>query len=98
MKLTSIQVEQTLSQIHAEAIPEDDPVISELSDIFGDHTFFIDDNGLNIVEPIETGSNVQSAQVVNVADWRDADMTKLAAHEPEPTNVFVTLDVHRRSH
>jgi hypothetical protein len=98
MKLTSIQVEQTLSQIRAEAIPEDDPVIPELSDLFGDHTFFIDDNGLNIVEPIETGSNVQSAQVVNVADWRDADMTKLAAHEPEPTNVFVTLDVRRRTH
>jgi hypothetical protein len=98
MKLTSIQVEQTLSQIRAEAIPEDDPVISELSDLFGDHTFFIDDNGLNIVEPIEAGSDMQAAQVVNVADWRDADMTKLAAHEPEPTNVFVTLDVRRRSH
>jgi hypothetical protein len=25
-------------------------------------------------------------------------MTKLAAHEPEPTNVFVTLDINRRSH
>jgi hypothetical protein len=98
MKLTSIQVEQTLSQIRAEAIPEDDPVIPELSDLFGDHTFFIDDNGLNIVEPIEAGSDMQAAQVVNVADWRDADMTKLAAHEPEPTNVFVTLDVRRRSH
>jgi hypothetical protein len=98
MKLTSIQVEQTLNQIHAEAIPEDDPVISELSDLFGDHTFFIDDNGLNIVEPIETSRGIQSAQVVNVADWRDADMTRLAAHEPEPTNVFVTLDMNRRSH
>jgi len=98
MKLTSIQVEQTLSQIRAEAIPDDDPVVPELSDLFGDHTFFIDDNGLNIVEPIETGGRLQSAQVVNVADWRDADMTKLAAHEPEPTNVFVTLDVSRRSH
>lgn len=98
MKLTSIQVEQTLSQIRAEAIPDDDPVISELNDLFGDHTFFIDDNGLNIVEPIETGRDVQSAQVVNVADWRDADMTKLAAHEPEPTNVFVTLDMCRLRH
>ncbi|MBO0758185.1 MAG: hypothetical protein J2P54_20240 [Bradyrhizobiaceae bacterium] len=98
MKLTSIQVEQTLSQIRAEAIPEDDPVIPELSDLFGDHTFFIDDNGLNIVEPIETDSDLQSAQLVNVADWRDADMTRLAAHEPEPTNVFVTLAVNRRTH
>ena len=98
MKLTSMQVEQTLNQIRAEAIPENDPVVSELNDLFGDHTFFIDDNGLNIVEPIETGRDIQSAQVVNVADWRDADMTKLAAHEPEPTNVFVTLDIKRRSH
>jgi hypothetical protein len=98
MKLTSIQVEQTLSQIRAEAIPEDDPVISELNDLFGDHTFFIDDNGLNIVEPIESSNDVESAQVVNLADWRDANMTKLAAHEPEPTNVFVTFRTHRRSH
>lgn len=98
MKLTSIQVEETLSQIHAEAIPEDDPVISELSDLFGDHTFFIDDNGLNIVEPIESGNDLQSAQLFNVADWRDANMTKLAAHEPEPTNVFVTFGTNPRSH
>jgi len=98
MKLTSIQVEQTLNQIRAEAIPEDDPVISELNDLFGDHTFFIDDNGLNIVEPIETGNDRQSAQVVNVADWRDANMTRLAAHEPEPTNVFITLGANHRSH
>jgi hypothetical protein len=98
MKLTSIQVEQTLSQIRAEAIPEDDPVISELNDLFGDHTFFIDDNGLNIVEPFESGNEVQSAQVVNLADWRDANMTRLAAHEPEPTNVFVTFRANRRSH
>ena len=95
MKLTSIQVEQTLSQIRAEAIPEDDPVISELNDLFGDHTFFIDDNGLNIVEPIERSNDVHAAQVVNVADWRDADMTKLAAHEPEPTNVFVRFGTYR---
>lgn len=31
----------------------------ELNDLFGEHTFFLDGNGLNIVEPVQTG--VESA-------------------------------------
>ena len=41
MKLTSVQIEQTLSQFQAQAIPEDHPVLPRLNELFGDHTFFI---------------------------------------------------------
>ena len=51
MKLTSTQVERTLNQLQAEAIPDDHPVIPQLQRVFGDHTYFVDDSGLNIVEP-----------------------------------------------
>jgi hypothetical protein len=37
------------------------------------------------------GSGAQSAKVVNVANWSDADPNRLEPHEPEPTDVVVTL-------
>ena len=93
MRLTSDQVERTLSQFQGQAIPEDHPVVPQLSKLFGDHTFFLDSNGLNIVEPIEAGpeAGAQPAQVVNLANLADETLTKLAPHEPEPTNAIVDL-------
>ena len=38
MKLTSAQVERTLTQFRGEAIPDDHPVIPQLNDLFGEHT------------------------------------------------------------
>ena len=68
MKLTSAQVERTLGQFEARTIPDDHPVIPQLNDLFGEHTFFLDRNGLNIVEPAEAaaGAAAQSAKVVNL--------------------------------
>lgn len=93
MRLTSAQVRQTLSQFDAQAIPDDHPVISQLSNIFGDHTFFLDANGLNIVEPADPPLEGRAAQVVNVANWADSEMDRLAPHEPEPTDVIVELEL-----
>jgi hypothetical protein len=56
VKLNSAQLERTLGQFEARAIPEDHPVIPELNDLFGEHTFFLDRNGLNIVEPAEAAA------------------------------------------
>ena len=46
MKLTSAQIERTLSQFEAQAIPESHPLLPRLNELFGDHTFFLDSNGL----------------------------------------------------
>src|SRR5690349_11037992 len=99
MKLTSAQVERTLSQFQAEAIPDDHPVIPQLNNLFGEHTFFLDSLGLNIVEPADAGaerptgraSPTQSAKVVNLATWSDDNPTRLEPHEPELTDVVVVL-------
>ena len=92
MKLTSAQVERTLTQFQGEAIPDNHPVIPQLNSVFGEHTFFLDSRGLNIVEPAEAaGSGAQSAKVVNVANWSDANRNRLKPHEPEPIDVVVTL-------
>ena len=95
MKLTSAQVERTLTQFEGQVIPDNHPVVPQLNSLFGEHTFFLDSHGLNIVEPAEVsgaGAGVQSAKVVNLANWSDANPTRLEAHEPEPTDVVVIVD------
>jgi hypothetical protein len=93
MKLTSAQVERALTQLQAQAIPENHPVLPQLNKLFGDHTFFLDSNGLNIVELTSepAGERTQAGRVVNVANWSDATESQLAPHEPEPTDAIVEL-------
>ena len=92
MRLTSAQVERTLSQFEAQAIPDTHPVVPQLSELFGDHTFFLDGNGLNIVEPTEPPqAGIQAGRVVNLANWSDEGLTSLAPHEPEATDAIVEL-------
>jgi hypothetical protein len=93
MKLTSAQVDRTLSQFEAQAIPDNHPVVAQLNELFGEHTFFLDSNGLNIVEP--TGETHEEgpheAKIVNLANWTDANLTSLAPHDPEPTGTVIEL-------
>jgi hypothetical protein len=91
MKLTPAQVERTLGQFDAQAIPDSHPVVPQLNDLFGDHTFFLDSKGLNIVEPVDEVPRAGAARVVNVANWSDANLTSLAPHEPEPTDAIVEI-------
>jgi hypothetical protein len=93
MKLSSAQVEQTLSQFEAEAIPDEHPLVPRLSELFGDHTFFLNRDGLNVIEPNEAAhAGPHAGTVVNLADWSDEHSTSLALHEPEPTEIVVILE------
>jgi hypothetical protein len=91
MRLTPEQVERTLDQFDAQAIPEDHPVLPRLNEVFGDHTFFLNSTGLNVVEPTEPASGADTGVVFNLADWSDEDLTKLAPHPPQATEVMVVL-------
>jgi hypothetical protein len=93
MKLDTAVAERTQSQFGAQAIPENHPVVHQLNSLFGDHTFFLDANGLNIVEPTgATDSGARTAQVIKLAGWSDNDRTSLAPHEPQVTEVVVVLE------
>jgi hypothetical protein len=93
MKLTPALVERTLGQFEAQALPENHPVVPQLSKLFGDHTFFLDAEGLHIIEPSGASeSGVPTGQVVKLASWQDANRTGLAPHKPEPTGLIVALD------
>ena len=92
MKLNSAQVERALKQFEAQALPDDHPVVPQLASMFGEHTFFLDSGGLNVLEPTEaTESEAPAGMIVNLAYWSDETLTKLSPHEPEPTGVIVNL-------
>lgn len=92
MKMSAMLVEQAISQMDAEPIPEDHPAVEQLTRIFGDHTFFVDRDGLSIVEPAEEPEpGVQTGEVIKLASWSDERRTTLAPHEPEPTDQVVIL-------
>jgi hypothetical protein len=93
MKLNSTQVDRTLSQFHAEVLPDNHPAVRQLNDLFGDHTFFLDGSGLNVLEPAEMPEKeVQAGEIVSLASWSDETLTSLRPHEPEPTGVVVVLE------
>jgi hypothetical protein len=102
MRLSAAQVEIAASQLQAEALPENHPLIPKLNELFGDHTFFLDSHGLSVVEQADreaaTGSSTPSADrtavVVNLANWTDSNPPKLEAHEPELTDSVVTLSTN----
>ena len=53
MKLSSERVNQALGQFDAQVIPENHPTVPQLTELFGEHTYFLDGTGLAIVEPAE---------------------------------------------
>jgi hypothetical protein len=89
MKLNAELIDRTVSQIHAESIRDDHPMYPKLQSMFGNHTFFLDGSGLNIIEPLE--ERPQIGVVVNVASWNDEEQPTLVPHAPESTGVMVEL-------
>ncbi len=89
MKLAPSQVERVEERIECQAIPEDHAATPQLETVFGSHTFFLDSEGLSIVEPSPGDDHLGS--VVKLANWTDDRRTTLAPHPPEPTEVVVEL-------
>ena len=89
MKLSLAQVERVEEQYDGQIVPEDHEVAPQLETLFGEHTFFLDAQGLNIVEP--SPADEQVGNVVNLADWTDEKRTMLAPHPPQPTSVTIEI-------
>jgi hypothetical protein len=92
MKLNALQLKQTLNQMDAQVLPEDHPAVGQLNNLFGDHTFFLDESGLKVLEPADmANTEAQTGEVVSLADWSDASLTSLRPHEPESTGMVVVF-------
>ena len=57
------------------------------------HTDFLDDNGLKVVEPVEPEqTDGLHGVVVNLASWADEKAQSLQPHKPESTDMVVDLE------
>lgn len=84
MKLTAAQVQTVVDQVEAEPLSEQNPTVAQLEEAFGPNTFFINDDGLHIVEPSgKTDSGSYPAHFIKLASWNDEEKTTLAMHDAE---------------
>ena len=68
MKLDATQTAKVKERFGVEAIAENSPANLKLEEVFGAHTFFLDTDGLNIVEPHPEGGD-GTGMVVKLASW-----------------------------
>lgn len=90
MKLNAAQIPKVEEQLGIQVVPEEHPASPNLKQAFGDHTFFLDAAGLNIVEP-DPSPESSNGNVVKVASWASNQRTELLVHEPEVLEVTVDL-------
>jgi hypothetical protein len=92
MKLSSARIERTMTQFDSQPIPDEHPVMPQLNQMFGDHTFFLGSNGLHVVEPATPSDDGGlTGKIIKLADWKDRSQTSLKACEPEETDIVVLL-------
>ncbi len=101
MKLNSLHIVETERQYGGRALPENHPALGRLTSLFGDHTFFLDTNGLTILEPATEDDeaaferDVAAGRVVELASWADETRSSLLPHAREATDFLVVLDPRR---
>lgn len=92
MKLTPMQIAATRDSLDATPLPDDHPVMSQLQEAFGEHTFFLDQDGLSVfVDQTEVPEEVELPQgdprLVLIAAWTDESRQALGAVDPVDTGV-----------
>jgi hypothetical protein len=93
MKLSTPWVDQTQDQFNILAVRENHPAVETLNQMFGEHTFFIGEDGLHIVEETSAVQREPEAhEVVKIAAWGDDEKTTLVPHGREPVGVVVLTE------
>jgi hypothetical protein len=92
MKLTPMQIAATRESLSATPLPDDHPVMGQLKEAFGEHTFFLDQDGLSVfVDPSEAPEQVElpegDPRLVLIAVWTDEKRQALGPVEPVDTGV-----------
>ncbi|RDD62713.1 hypothetical protein [Ferruginivarius sediminum] len=91
MKLNDEQVKAVEEHTGLQPIPEDNPAMAQLKQNFGEHTFYVDDRGLYVLETAADDDQQTHATAVQVASWTDENRTALQAHEPQATDAVFKL-------
>lgn len=87
MKLTNTQIAATTESLGATPVPEDHPVMDQLRDAFGEHTFFLDHAGLSVFvdeDEVQEGFELPEGEprLVMIAAWTDDQRSSLGPVEP----------------
>lgn len=85
MKLSDLQIAATRESLGATPVPDDHPVMEQLREAFGEHTFFLDQGGLSVfVSPSEVPPEAELTEprLVMIAAWTDESRSQLGAVEP----------------
>ncbi len=91
MKLSDDQVQVIEEQTGLQPIPEDNPAMPQLKENFGDHTFYVDDRGLYVLESANDDESEDQATAIQIASWTDENRTALQPHEPQATDAVFKL-------
>ena len=89
MRLSELQMQRVQEETGASVVPEDNPSMPALKQNFGDHTFFLDSEGLHIWETVAGEPSEASKLVgVRIASWSSDEKKSLVPHEPAPSQVL----------
>jgi len=91
MELTTQQAEAVERQTNLRAIPDENESFTKLQEVFGDHTFFANEQGLFVFQNIEDGADSQ-ARMRLFAAWSESDQNTLVKLD-EPVDANIVLDL-----
>lgn len=93
MKLTDEQIKTATDSLGFDAIGDKHPAQQQLEDALGEHTFFVNDNGLFVfTEQSEDNGKEKTARLHVVAAWADDERKALSPVSP-PSPVDVVFDL-----
>ena len=92
MKLDINQIGRIESLMGVLPMPDDHPVVGDLNSAFGEHTYYLSEEGLVIWEWLE-GPETDGSPVVAVilAGWTDEERSSLSSHQPKVTELIIPL-------
>lgn len=92
MKLNDDQIGRIESQYEVSPIPESEPIVGELSEIFGEHTFYLGENGLVVWDRVDGEEQAPDRlMAVQVAAWSDETRSAMRVHEPVSTGIVASM-------
>lgn len=92
MKLSEPQIEKIQATFGVIPIDDGAGVMDELKSVFGDHTFYLTQDGLIIWEYVEgPETDGQPAIALQIAAWTGEEKKDLTVHDPKATDVVVSL-------
>jgi hypothetical protein len=92
MMLTEEQVAAIKRQLDIEALEESNPSMDMLRKQFGEHTFYVGEDGLYMFEGLDAPSHPgQPANMVQVGAWTDENRNAMKPVKHNVTDVLVDL-------